>query len=264
MHLSKKFLIYLLYAAVLIPGFSSIAMADITSNLLYWWKFDEGSGSTVADSTGNGNTGNLTNSPTWSTGNLNGGITLDGNNQEMTTTNDAAAYQNNFTMACWFKTTHLAGKKIIGFEAPQTGTGRWAYDRGISLGWDGKVYFAVYPNPIVSVGSTATYNDGSWHHAAATYDGVNMELFMDGASVGTNTGNAIDIGGGYYLRVGGYGGDGFPNTWNGYFPGEVDDCRLYNRVLTSGDISELYAWRPPSATAIHSIGNATLGSYSLQ
>lgn len=38
-----------------------------TTNLVGWWKFDEGTNTTANDSSGNANTGTLTNGPTWST-----------------------------------------------------------------------------------------------------------------------------------------------------------------------------------------------------
>lgn len=40
---------------------------DISNNLQGYWKFEEGSGTTVADSSDNSNTGTLINSPSWST-----------------------------------------------------------------------------------------------------------------------------------------------------------------------------------------------------
>ena len=39
-----------------------------TNGLVGYWNFDEGSGTTAADSSGNNNTGTLTNGPTWTAG----------------------------------------------------------------------------------------------------------------------------------------------------------------------------------------------------
>ena len=47
---------------------SAEASASFTSNLVAYWKFDEGTGTTTADSSGNGNTGTLTNGPLWTAG----------------------------------------------------------------------------------------------------------------------------------------------------------------------------------------------------
>ena len=40
---------------------------DRTGNLIGYWRFEEGTGTSVADSSSNSNTGTLANSPTWST-----------------------------------------------------------------------------------------------------------------------------------------------------------------------------------------------------
>ena len=37
------------------------------NNLVGYWRFEEGTGSTASDSSGNGNAGTLYNSPTWTT-----------------------------------------------------------------------------------------------------------------------------------------------------------------------------------------------------
>ena len=50
----------------------------LLNGLVGWWKFDEGSGTVAYDSSGNGNDGNLTNGPTWTTGKIGGALSLMG------------------------------------------------------------------------------------------------------------------------------------------------------------------------------------------
>jgi len=54
-----------------LPGLLLNASAQSAGPVAHW-KFDEGSGTTAADSSGNGNTGTLLNSPTWTTGRVGG------------------------------------------------------------------------------------------------------------------------------------------------------------------------------------------------
>src|SRR3989344_3227356 len=49
-----------------------------TSGLVGHWTFDEGSGTTAQDSSGNNNTGILTNGPTWTTGKIGQALNFDG------------------------------------------------------------------------------------------------------------------------------------------------------------------------------------------
>ena len=50
------------------------------TTLAGWWKLDDASGTTAVDSSGNSNTGTLTNGPTWTTGTIDGGLSLDNSN----------------------------------------------------------------------------------------------------------------------------------------------------------------------------------------
>jgi type II secretory pathway pseudopilin PulG len=49
---------------------------NITNGLIGYWKLDEGSGTSTADSSGNGHPGTLANSPTWTTGKINNALTF--------------------------------------------------------------------------------------------------------------------------------------------------------------------------------------------
>jgi len=51
---------------------------EYDDGLVAHWKFDETSGITAADSSGNGNDGILINGPTWTTGKIDGAVSLDG------------------------------------------------------------------------------------------------------------------------------------------------------------------------------------------
>ncbi len=48
------------------------------NGLVGWWKFDETNGTVAYDSSGNGNDGNFTNGPTWTTGKIGGALSFDG------------------------------------------------------------------------------------------------------------------------------------------------------------------------------------------
>src|SRR3989344_8923137 len=56
----------------LINGYVSSDVQGPTNGLVGYWTFDETSGTTASDSSGNGNTGTLTNGPTWTQGKIGG------------------------------------------------------------------------------------------------------------------------------------------------------------------------------------------------
>jgi len=82
-----------------------------------------------------------------------------------------------------------------------------------------------------------------WHHAALTCDGATQMLYLDGEFVGSLSAPVSQITSASYFFVGGQGYvTGWPNTTGTqmYFNGQVDDVRLYNRVLSNSEIWKLW------------------------
>src|SRR3990167_8305115 len=71
----RTFLLFLLALAFL--PVSDVHAQDITTGLAGHWKFDETSGTSASDSSGNNNTGTLTNGPTWTAGKIGGALSFD-------------------------------------------------------------------------------------------------------------------------------------------------------------------------------------------
>ena len=106
-----------------------------------------------------------------------------------------------YTQSVWFKTTTNVGGGIMGFSNVATGAGS-GENRAIWMDNDGKVAFGIrrgtVGNPTNTfVRSTATYNDGKWHQAVATFDGSRISLYMDGVLNETlGVTNVVDTGAG--------------------------------------------------------------------
>lgn len=212
--------------------------------LIAHWSFNEGIGTQAGDFSGTGNHGTLqsfSEPPTatsgWGAGRFGTGLNFDGTNDYISTTIQYTN-PNPFTISGWFKTTSASGRKIIGFENTQTGTGGSQYDRHIYMGTDGKIYFGWYPGSPATVASTNALNDGQWHHFLATHNGSTGQLFIDGVSQGTNTGAPQSYSG--YWRLGGFKLATWTNAGDGYFVGAVDDVRIYNRVLSAEERAVLF------------------------
>src|SRR5206468_9777237 len=72
------------------------------SGLIAYWKFDEGSGTTVADSSGNGNTGTLVNGPVWTAGQVGNALFFDGIDDNITVPDSASLdLSSSFTLSAW-------------------------------------------------------------------------------------------------------------------------------------------------------------------
>jgi hypothetical protein len=81
-----------------------------------------------------------------------------------------------------------------------------------------------------SVAATTALPVNTWTHLAVTYGGGFMRFFVNGVQVTqvAQTGNLTASNN--PLRLGGN------SLWGEFFAGQMDDVRIYNRVLTAGEI----------------------------
>ena len=76
---------------------------------------------------------------------------------------------------------------------------------------------------------------GVWHHLAGTWDGSAMRFYLDGNLVGTQS---VSVYGPFdRMLIGAY-WDHYSETPVGFFPGDVDEIRLWNRARTQAEIRE--------------------------
>jgi hypothetical protein len=216
------------------------------SGLAGWWNFDEGSGTSAADSSGNNNTGTLQNSPTWTTGEIGGAVgPFNGSNQNVTV---PAAASLDLT-GPWTVSTWVNLSQVPSSGASQTLLSRFktAYANyalqvdnnnccGAGLGWvikfqnsGGTFYYSKFVTPI---------STGTWYHLAGTWDGTTLTMYVNGASAAASTPGAIPI-----LATGTtlYLGSGGPSN---FMYGSLDDARLYNRALSASEVWRLYNGAP--------------------
>jgi len=200
---------------------------------------------TAADTSGNKRTATYTGSPTHSAANAcvrdgGGSTTFNGTNTALVSPTAQSSPQI-FTLEIWFRTS-VAGGYLIGLNGNRDGTGN--YDRQVYLNSSGQVVFGIYSSGFQVVTSTASYNDGAWHQAAATFDSTaGLTLYVDGKSVGTpiTTAYTAEPNSGYW-RI----GYGTLANWPGsatpyYFNGQLGYAVLYTSVLPAATIAAQYS-----------------------
>ena len=197
---------------------ASLVRAATGLGLQTYWSFNEGTGLLAHDFSGNGNTGTLTNSPTWVTGKLGYGLSFNGSNQYVVDTkviNDTQA-----TISIWVKfssnpsSTGLIAGFVNGLAGPQ-------YDKELLLGTNGKVTWYVFDGSAKSAVGNTVITDGKWHHIVGTANGTNAILYVDGVQDGTIAAGSTYAG--YTLP------DVFVNGASGngtYLAGSGDDCEF--------------------------------------
>ncbi|MBD3200395.1 MAG: hypothetical protein GF316_10285, partial [Candidatus Lokiarchaeota archaeon] len=172
---------------------------------------------------------------------------LDG---EEATINEAAIYENNFSLSMWFRPSQTSGSqnRIITRDKSEF------YGLLISQGSSNQpIYMTVknsenHPSPSVSISA------GAWHHVTYTFysdsddpnNNNNLKIVLDGNNVIYNgdilsTWYGWDNGRGEYPRgrlLLGSNLEASPSS--SYYSGEIDDIRLYDYSLSLDEIDQVY------------------------
>ncbi|MBX4200052.1 PQQ-dependent sugar dehydrogenase [Candidatus Parcubacteria bacterium] len=228
-----------LLLSILIPS----AHADMVSNLSLYWTLDQGSGSIATDSTSNANNGTLFVSPVWNTtGKLGGSLTFD-------TTNDyvSAADSNTLdltvgTYSAWVNPSAAGWGGII--------------DKGIDSDLANNYAMEINPSRQIqctisnntsfnAVTSSAILPLNTWSHVACVWNGTTLKVYVNGIESGSVAETVTPVGNSLPFQIGRWGA-------SDYFRGMLDEVRVYNRVLSATDITELFNFGntpvPPPST----------------
>ena len=89
------------------------------------------------------------------------------------------------------------------------------------------------------VSSSTDTHDSGWHHVAATYDGANMKIFIDGVQNASTPASVIVTDNDLPLYIGSTYGSGGRGESQGYLNGNIDEVRLSN-TARNGFTSQPY------------------------
>lgn len=223
------------------------------SPLLYW-RLDETSGTTAADSSGNSHPGTedvydgtLTQNVTGLlTGVSDTAVSLGGGTNA---SNPARIYSPEFspgpqvfTLECWIKTTSTIGGGIVNFGDNPTANSAYV-DRQIYMGNDGKIgFYGVTSGGGVYAFTSASggYNDGNPHHVVVTLSSAGTFLYVDGVQVATNANSSAYVYNGYWI----FGGDTQNTTvdtpTDTHLAFTLDEAAVYTTALSATRILAHY------------------------
>ncbi|MDQ3803369.1 MAG: PA14 domain-containing protein, partial [Acidobacteriota bacterium] len=225
---------------------SATEVASLTSTLSAHWQFDEGSGASAADSTGNGNMGTISGAA-WSVGKFGpGALSFDGVDDRVSVASTAGLSDvtNNFTLAFWVnpQSTHqidsqttagaggVSGQRYVFYPKHGDGWGAGHAGAGVSVGTNGVSVYehaaSYMPSPLVYQGTLS-----GWTHVVVVYENRRPSLYVNGALVKTGLTSPKSFVHAQTHDLGGYTG--------GYFDGLMDDVRVYDRVLSATEITSL-------------------------
>lgn len=168
-----------LAAALLLAAASAAGAAEFPQGLMLHFGFDESSSAgSVPDKSGRGSSGRGTGLKWTAAGKQAGAVEFAATNSFIVVPNGPALSLTQSTFAVWFKTARADVIERCLFD--KTAANGFALSVA-AAGADGKnrgrLRFVVSGKECLS---DAAVTDGMWHHGAATYDGENLRLFVDG------------------------------------------------------------------------------------
>lgn len=204
--------------------------------LLAHWTFDEAAGDSCHDATGHGSDATIAGpSPgiTRSIGIFNGALSFHGTHRLICATQPKFAPLTQISLSAWVQPNSFDryneifrkedGNNRILFSFQENGS---VLALGLNIG--GYVECDAPLDP-------ARVLDGEWHHAAATFDGKTMRVFLDGLEIGRRERpGPITAGGPAPAAIA---------SANGHecFQGTIDDLRIYATTLSPADVASLHA-----------------------
>lgn len=204
------------------------------ANTLAYWRFQQGSGLTAADSSGNGKTLNLIDPgaslPAWTTGVTGGGsdkaLSFDGMANYAQTASTLALTGGDFTVEAWIKSDQTNNPSVIVGMADDWSDSGWEFqannDNDDYIAFtdaEGNVAYYICDN----VGGQIF--DGNWHHVAVDFsnDTQTATLFLDGQA---DVGDASELSALYTTSKISVGSSVRASMPTAYFNGTIDEVRI--------------------------------------
>ncbi|HUS73131.1 MAG TPA: LamG-like jellyroll fold domain-containing protein [Sedimentisphaerales bacterium] len=213
-----------------------------TANLVGHWMFDEGSGTTAADSSGNNNHGTITGAE-WVAGQVGGALKFNGAEYVEVPPAAWSSVEKQVTIAFWVYGDPDAQPQACScfgaYQDPAVENSRVAH---CHLPWsNGNVYFDTggtadgYDR--ISKAATPAEYKGSWQHWTFTKDADTGEqsIYLNGVLWHSGSGLTRTMTGVTAFTI----GSNSMGAENFNYAGLMDDFRLYDRALSEGEIAWL-------------------------
>ncbi|GAA1228228.1 hypothetical protein GCM10009676_08180 [Prauserella halophila] len=173
---------------------------------------------------------------------------FDGEKAKVTLPMHAASANNEMSVELWFKTSSDEGGVLFsqgnfrpGDEISETGSTPALY-----VGTDGKLYGHFWNGEVSGIASSDAVNDGQWHHVTLSATRNQQTLYLDGAKVGSESGQIQTRYLHAYVGAGVVTTAGWPerpsDAW-GHFDGAISQVALYQRPVSADEVSTHYTAR---------------------
>jgi len=210
------------------------ANADISDGLIGWWMLDEGTGTTVTDSSGAGHEGFFVDgTPEWVSGVYGKALKFDGTNKVEIPDHEDFHLVKAVSLALWAQPESSQPDYAKFFCKQKSGEYPYALQYSSSLSIRATVNASTRYDT-----STIPNFPGEWAHLCFTYDGSALILYKDGEQAARVNASGDLQQNDLSLTIGGRLNSGQN------FVGTIDDVRLFNRALTADEIQQIMVDAP--------------------
>jgi len=187
-----------------------------------------GSGTTWTDLSGNGNTGTLTNGPTYSSDN-GGSIFFDGTNDYVSLVDNLGDPQQ-FTVEFWAYPTELNIDSNNNYRRIFIPVGASTNDNhSVLIEQGGNISFRVPGGTTNNMQGSGFSGINQWGHVVCTYDQSNKKIYFNGSLKSTVAEASVTVDFGSPQIVD-------PNSQT--FKGNISNFRVYSKALTASEIQQ--------------------------
>jgi len=200
-----------------------------------YWKFDEGSGTNLRDTSGNNFDATTTSDTVWANGKYGSALSFNGATSYVSApavTSRTSIVNNGITFSAWIKTASSAWQTIVANDSNSGCT--YACMGGLEINSSGKVRMIVYNGSIyVSADSKKTVIDNNWHFVAGQYINGQLRIYVDGVLEGEASPGSLYGASVRYTDIGMM----KELTRNDFkFSGLIDEVKIYNYARSAEDI----------------------------
>ena len=204
--------------------------APAVTGLVAAYGFDNGTGTTTPDQSGNNNNGTLTNA-TWAgptTGKYGNALSFNGTNAWVTVPDsNSLDLTTGMTLEAWVRPNSVVNyRTLILKERP----GELVYGVYSSTDTGRPSANATIAGSSRELVGTSAIPVAAWTHLAVTYDGATLRLFVNGTQASQLAAAGAMPTSTSPLRIGGNA------VWAEWFNGLIDEVRIYSRALSAGEI----------------------------
>jgi hypothetical protein len=203
-------------------------ISTLTNGLVSWWRAE----GNANDSAGTNN-GVAENGVTYVARAGGQAFAFNGTTAEVQVPTSATLdLTNGYTIAFWINLPSLPTQLTYIVEKLVS----YAEDKAVDLNPDGTLGFHIFPviHMEAPLNSTTALTLNAWHYVAATYDGAQADIYLDGRlDSSTAVSGSIDNG------TGALGFAHNDTRDGGYLAGDLDEIRWYSRALSASEIAAL-------------------------